>query len=163
MSLCRTFFLSGCLSVGLCFVSTKNRWKSQLLAIKPPERTQRHWKAGFIWCHSVDRYRKESTSRSQTLLIHSSYVVAVRVFRVVNVWCAFTEQNENNLTSYCNQQNSRVSFPKNRYIATTTVLLILLILSGHFSWNLRIAYSRNSRHQNAPENPIKEWIKGGYA
>ena len=65
----------------------------------------------------------------KTLLIHSSYVVGEPVFGVVNVWCAFGKKNGKELTSYCNQQNSRVYFPKNRYVVTT----VSLILLGHFS------------------------------
>jgi hypothetical protein len=76
----------------------------------------------------------------KTLLIHSSYVVAERVFRVVNVWYAFREQNESELTSYCNQQNNRVSSPKNGKVATT---IFSLILFSHFSCNLQIVYPRN--------------------
>jgi hypothetical protein len=108
----------------------KAKWKSQLLRynhLTADNDTEMHALLGVTVLIITG---KVAPLDHKTLRIHSSYVVAEGVFRVVNVWCAFREQSGNELMSYCSQQNQRVSFPKSRYVATTTVSLILL---DHFS------------------------------
>ena len=96
----------------------------------------------------------------KTLLIPSSYVVAERVFRVVNVWCAFSEQNDGELKSRCTQQKNRVSSPKIRLRRDHNCFAYSI---GQLLLKFTVCIFMKLLTSDCSTKTIKEWMKGGYA